>query len=222
MTVEAPTTGMPRYIAVEGPIGAGKTSLARRLAETFNYEILLEKSEENPFLERFYHSPRQMALATQLFFLFQRARQMQELRQTDMFEPVRVADFLMEKDKLFAQQNLDPDEFQLYENVYEHLTIDAPVPDLVIYLQAPVEVLMQRIQMRGIPAEMLIEEQYLAKLINAYTEFFHYYDKSTLLMVNCSSLDFVNNEEDYQLLLRHIATMRKGSRNYFNPRPSLV
>lgn len=213
---------MPRYIAVEGPIGAGKTSLARRLAETFNYEILLEKSEENPFLERFYHSPRQMALATQLFFLFQRARQMQELRQTDMFEPVRVADFLMEKDKLFAQQNLDPDEFQLYENVYEHLTIDAPVPDLVIYLQAPVEVLMQRIQMRGIPAEMLIEEQYLAKLINAYTEFFHYYDKSTLLMVNCSSLDFVNNEEDYQLLLRHIATMRKGSRNYFNPRPSLV
>lgn len=222
MTVEAPSTGIPRYIAVEGPIGAGKTSLARRLAETFNYEILLENSEENPFLERFYHNPRQMALATQLFFLFQRSRQMQELRQNDMFEPVRVADFLMEKDKLFARQNLDPDEFQLYENVYQHLTIDAPVPDLVIYLQAPVEVLMQRIQMRGIPAEMLIEEQYLAKLISAYTEFFHYYDKSTLLMVNCASLDFVNNDEDYQLLLRHIATMRKGSRNYFNPRPSLV
>lgn len=222
MTVELPTTGMPRYIAVEGPIGAGKTSLARRLAETFNYEILLEKSEDNPFLERFYHNPRQMALATQLFFLFQRARQMQELRQNDMFEPVRVADFLMEKDKLFAQQNLEPDEFQLYENVYEHLTIDAPVPDLVIYLQAPVDVLMQRIQMRGIAAELLIEEQYLAKLISAYTEFFHYYDKSTLLMVNCASLDFVNNEEDYQLLLRHIASMRKGSRNYFNPRPSLV
>ena len=213
---------MPRYIAVEGPIGAGKTSLAKRLAESFNYEILLEKSDENPFLERFYQNPRQMALATQLFFLFQRARQMQELRQNDMFEPVRVADFLIEKDKLFARQNLDPDEFQLYENVYEHLTIDAPVPDLVIYLQAPVDVLMQRIQQRGISAEMLIEEQYLARLINAYTEFFHYYDKSTLLMVNCASLDFVNDEDDYQLLLKHIGTMRPGSRNYFNPRPSLI
>lgn len=222
MTTETSATGLPRYIAVEGPIGAGKTSLARRLAETFNYEILLEKSEENPFLERFYHSPRQMALATQLFFLFQRARQMQELRQNDMFEPVRVADFLMEKDKLFARQNLDPDEYQLYENVYEHLTIDAPVPDLVIYLQAPVEVLMQRIQLRGIPAEMLIEESYLQRLISSYTEFFHYYDKSTLLMVNCASLDFVNNEEDYQLLLRYIATMPRGSRHYFNPRPSLL
>ncbi|HHX83202.1 MAG TPA: deoxynucleoside kinase [Pseudomonadaceae bacterium] len=221
MTAEV-LTGMPRYIAVEGPIGAGKTSLAKRLAESFNYEILLEKSDENPFLERFYHNPRQMALATQLFFLFQRARQMQELRQNDMFEPVRVADFLIEKDKLFARQNLDPDEFQLYENVYEHLTIDAPVPDLVIYLQAPVDVLMQRIQQRGIAAEMLIEEQYLAGLINAYTEFFHYYDKSTLLMVNCASLDFVNNEDDYQLLLKHIGTMRPGSRNYFNPRPSLI
>jgi deoxyguanosine kinase len=213
---------IPRYIAVEGPIGVGKTSLAKRLAESFNYEMLLEKSEENPFLERFYHHPRQLALATQLFFLFQRARQMQELRQNDLFEPIRVADFLMEKDKLFAKQNLDADEFRLYENVYDHLTIDAPVPDLVIYLQAPVEVLMQRIQNRGIPAEMLIEEQYLANLVNAYTDFFHYYDKSTLLMVNCSDMDFVNNEQDYQLLLNHIGTMRKGTRNYFNPRPALL
>jgi deoxyguanosine kinase len=213
---------VPRYIAVEGPIGVGKTSLAKRLAESFNYEILLEKSEENPFLERFYHNPRQLALATQLFFLFQRSRQMQELRQNDMFEPVRVADFLMEKDKLFAKQNLDPDEFKLYEDVYTHLTIDAPVPDLVICLQAPVEVLMQRIQNRGIPAEMLIEEQYLANLISAYTDFFHYYNKSTLLLVNCADMDFVNNDVDYQLLLNHIGTMRKGTRNYFNPRPALL
>lgn len=213
---------IPRYIAVEGPIGVGKTTLARRLAESFNYEILLEKSEENPFLERFYHDPRRMALATQLFFLFQRAQQLQELRQNDMFEPVRVADFLMEKDRLFAKQNLDPDEFKLYENVYDHLTIDAPVPDLVIYLQAPVDVLMGRIQQRGIPAEQLIEEQYLLRLIDAYTEFFHYYDKSTLLMVNCADLDFVSNDEDYKLLLKHIASMRKGTRNYFNPRPSLL
>jgi len=213
---------VPRYIAVEGPIGAGKTSLAKRLAASFNYEILLERSEENPFLERFYRSPRQMALATQLFFLFQRAQQMQELRQNDMFEPVRVADFLMEKDKLFAKQNLDPDEYKLYENVYTHLTIDAPEPDLVIYLQAPVEVLMQRIQLRGIPAEQLIEEQYLVNLINAYTEFFHYYDRSTLLMVNCADMDYVNNDADYEMLLNFITSLPKGSRHYFNPRPALI
>jgi deoxyguanosine kinase len=207
---------------VEGPIGVGKTTLAKRLAQSFNYEMLLEKSEENPFLDRFYHNPKQHALATQLFFLFQRAQQMQQLRQDDMFEPVRVADFLMEKDRLFARQNLDADEFKLYETVYDHLTIDAPVPDLVIYLQAPVEVLMQRIQQRGIPSELLIEERYLVNLINAYTEFFHYYDRSTLLMVNCSEVDFVHSEEDYELLFNHILTMRKGSRNYFNPRPGLL
>lgn len=212
----------PRYIAVEGPIGVGKTSLAKRLAASFNSEILLEKSADNPFLERFYHNPRQMALATQLFFLLQRARQMQELRQSDLFEPVRVADFLMEKDKLFARQNLDPDEYRIYEDVYAHLTIDAPVPDLVIYLQAPVEVLMQRIQNRGIAAEQLIEEQYLENLISAYTEFFHYYDRSTLLMVNCADMDYVNNDADYEMLLGFITTLPKGSRHYFNPRPALI
>jgi len=213
---------LPRYIAVEGPIGVGKTSLAKRLADSFNYDILLEKSEDNPFLDRFYHNPRQLALATQLFFLFQRTQQLQELRQDDMFEPVRVADFLMEKDRLFARQNLDPDEYKLYENVYNHLTIDAPVPDLVIYLQAPVEVLMQRIQQRAIPSEQLIQEQYLVNLTRSYTEFFHYYNRSALLVVNSSELDFVNNDEDYQILLNHIRTIRKGSRNYFNPRPSLI
>lgn len=221
-TTPEQSRNIPRYIAVEGPIGVGKTSLAKRLAASFNYEMLLEKSEENPFLERFYHSPRQMALATQLFFLFQRARQMQELRQNDLFEPVRVADFLMDKDKLFARQNLDPDEFKLYEDVYAHLTIDAPVPDLVIYLQAPVEVLMQRIQNRGIAAEQLIEEQYLVNLIHAYTEFFHYYQGSTLLMVNCADMDYVNNDADYELLLNFIMSLPKGSRHYFNPRPALL
>jgi deoxyguanosine kinase len=215
-------SSIPRYIAVEGPIGVGKTSLAKRLARSFNYEILLEQSEENPFLERFYHDPRQMALATQLFFLFQRAQQIQDLRQDDMFEPVRVADFLMEKDRLFARQNLDKDEFSLYEKVFEHLTIDAPQPDLVIYLQAPVEILVERIQKRGIEAEQLIEQQYLEKLIDAYTEFFHYYDDSTLLVVNSSEIDLVNNDKDYEQLLDFILTTRKGSRNYFNPKPSLL
>lgn len=219
-TDKVPT--LPRYIAVEGPIGVGKTSLAKRLATSFNYETLLEKAEENPFLERFYHAPRQFALPTQLFFLFQRSQQMQELRQNDMFEPIRVADFLMEKDKLFARQNLDADEFKLYENVYNHLTLDAPEPDLVIYLQAPVETLMERIQSRGIPAEQLISEQYLLNLINAYTEFFHYYGKSTVLMVNCSDMDYVNNTADYELLLNFIMALPKGSRHYFNPRPALI
>jgi deoxyguanosine kinase len=216
------SSSIPRYIAVEGPIGVGKTSLAKRLAESFNYEILLERSEENPFLERFYHDPKQMALATQLFFLFQRAQQIQDLRQDDMFEPVRVADFLMEKDRLFARQNLDNDEFELYEKVYEHLTIDAPQPDLVIYLQAPADILMERILKRGIPAEQLIEKQYLESLIDAYTNYFHYYDEGTLLVVNSSEIDLVNNDADYEQLLDFILATRKGSRNYFNPKPTLL
>ena len=127
----------PEYIAIEGPIGVGKTSLSKRLAESFNHELLLEKSEENPFLDRFYREPKQYALSTQLFFLLQRAQQLQELRQEDMFQPLRIADFLIDKDQLFAKENLDPDEYALYLNVYNHLTVDAPTPNLVIYLQAP-------------------------------------------------------------------------------------
>ena len=137
---------IPRYIAIEGPIGVGKTSLTKRLAKSFNYELLLEKSDENPFLERFYQNPKQHALSTQLFFLFQRAQQIQQLKQDDMFQPVRIADFLIEKDQLFAQQTLDPDEYVLYLNIYNHLTINAPAPNLVIYLQAPTKILLNRIQ----------------------------------------------------------------------------
>lgn len=212
---------LPRYIAIEGPIGVGKTSLAKRLAETFNYDIVLEKPEDNPFLERFYRSPQQHALATQLFFLFQRSQQLQALKQDDLFEPVRVADFLIDKDMLFAQQNLDPDEFKLYQTVYQHLTIDAPDPDLVIYLQAPTTVLLNRIQRRGIAAEQSIEADYLNRLNDAYTAFFHYYDRSPLLIVNCTDLDLVGRDEDYRQLVAQIESSPQGT-HYFNPKPTLL
>lgn len=215
------TDNLPRYIAVEGPIGVGKTSLAKRLAQTFNYDIVLEKPEENPFLERFYRNPKQYALSTQLFFLFQRAQQLQDLKQDDLFEPVRVADFLIDKDRLFARQNLDPDEFVLYENVYQHLTLNAPLPDLVIYLQAPTHVLLSRIQKRGIPSEQAIEADYLDKLNDSYTSFFHYYDASPLLIVNSTDLDLVGNNNDYQQLVRRIMQAPQGV-HYFNPKPALL
>jgi len=212
---------IPRYIAVEGPIGVGKTTLAKRLADSFNYEMLLEKSDENPFLERFYQNPKQHALSTQLFFLFQRAQQLQGLRQNDMFEPIRVADFLIDKDQLFAQQNLEPDEYELYLNVYRHLTIDAATPDLVIYLQAPTNVLLDRIQKRGIEAEQLIELNYLENLNQAYTEFFHYFDKTSLLIVNSAEIDLVDNEQDYEQLVNYIKTVSSGT-HYYNPKPTLL
>ena len=212
---------IPRYIAVEGPIGVGKTSLTKRLAETFNYEALLEKSDENPFLDRFYENSRQHALSTQLFFLFQRAQQIQDLRQEDLFEPVRVADFLIEKDQLFAQQNLDADEYELYLKVYKHLIVDSPIPDMVIYLQAPTVILLDRIKKRGIKAEQFIELGYLENLNHAYTEFFHYYNSSPLLIVNSAEIDLVNNDEDYQLLVDYILSHPTGT-NYFNPGPSLL
>ena len=212
---------IPRYIAVEGPIGVGKTSLTKRLAETFNYDELLEKSDENPFLNRFYENPRQHALSTQLFFLFQRAQQIQDLRQEDLFEPVRVADFLIEKDQLFAQQNLDADEYELYRKVYKHLIVDSPIPDMVIYLQAPTVTLLDRIKKRGIKAEQFIELGYLENLNDAYTEFFHYYNSSPLLIVNSAEIDLVNNDEDYQLLVDYILSHPTGT-NYFNPGPSLL
>lgn len=211
---------MPRYVVVEGPIGAGKTSLARRLAESFDSELVLEKPEDNPFLERFYRDPRNAALPAQLCFLFQRARQVQEFRQTDLFSPVRVADFLLEKDRLFAEVNLDRLELELYDQVYARLALDAPVPDLVIYLQAPVDVLIERIARRGIPYEKRIGRRYLERLMEAYARFFHIYDRAPLLIVNAGDIDPVNREADYDELLQRIRTVRHG-RHFFNPSPRL-
>ncbi len=206
----------PAYIAVEGPIGVGKTTLAKRLAASFNYQTLLENAEENPFLERFYRNRKEAALATQLFFLFQRSQKIQDLRQADIFEPVRVADFLIEKDPLFARINLDRDEFQLYQKVYRQLTIDAPRPDLVIYLQASPDVLLGRIENRGISAERTIDRDYLERLNEVYSEFFLYYDDAPLLIVNASELDLANNDADYIHLVEYLLEIRSG-RHYFNP-----
>ena len=211
----------PKYIVVEGPIGVGKTSLSKRLAESFNYELLLENSEENPFLDRFYKEPKQHALSTQLFFLLQRAQQLQELRQEDMFQPLRIADWLIDKDSLFAKENLDSDEYALYVNVFKHLTVDAPLPNLVIYLQAPTEILIDRIQKRGIPAEQFIEREYIENLNAAYTEFFHYYTKSPLLIINTSEINLVSDDEDYQHLVEYIASNPTGT-NFLNPSLSFI
>ena len=204
------------FIAVEGPIGVGKTTLARKLAQSFQAELLLEAAAENPFLEKFYQDPKAGALPAQLYFLFQRTRQLQELRQGDMFAPNHIADFLMDKDRLFARVTLDADELNLYEQVYNNLTIDAPIPDLVIYLQAPADILLKRIRKRGISMEYTVTDEYLNKLSSAYTDFFHYYNASPLLIVNASEIDLVNNEKDYQQLLERIETTTNG-RHYFNP-----
>ena len=210
-----PQVDGPRYIVVEGPIGVGKTSLARRLAESFNSDLILEQPGENPFLERFYRNPRTAALPTQLFFLFQRARQIEEIRQTDLFSPVRIADFLLEKDRLFAELNLDGNELTLYQQVYETLDLDPPSPDLVVYLQAPPDVLMRRVANRGLDYEKSIEARYLERLGEAYARFFYEYDSAPLLIVNAAQIDPVHRESDYQELLRAIHRIKHG-RHFFN------
>jgi deoxyguanosine kinase len=206
----------PRYIVVEGPIGVGKTSLAKRLAKSFASELILEQAEDNPFLERFYRNRRQSALPTQLFFLFQRARQIEQIRQSDMFSPVRIADFLLQKDRLFAEINLDPHELGLYQQVAETLELDPPTPDLVVYLQAPAQVLLKRVASRGIAYEQLIEAEYLERLGDAYARFFYDFDAAPLLIVNAATIDPIHRESDYQELLQSILRVKHG-RHFFNP-----
>jgi len=207
---------VPTYIAVEGAIGVGKTTLARRIADTFDHDLLLEEAEMNPFLERFYQNRQQTALATQLFFLFQRVQKITELKQRDMFDQTRVADFLLEKDPLFARVNLEPDEYALYQKVFEKMRVDAPIPDLVIYLQASPDTLMERIERRGISAERLIDRRYLEQLNEVYSEFFLYYDAAPLLIVNANEIDLAHSDRDYEQLVDYMLNIKKG-RHYFNP-----
>ena len=218
LDIDLTAASIPRYIAIEGPIGIGKTTLAKRLAESFNYETLLEDAEENPFLERFYQDRRSNALPTQLYFLFQRMRKLHDLRQGDMFQPVRVSDFLIEKDPLFARVTLDENEYHLYQTVYDKIIEDLPKPDLVIYLQAPTDTLYERVQMRGNAIERPIEQSYLQQLNDAYTQFFYHYDDRPLLIVNTEVINLAQGTVDYQDLVKYILQIKSG-RHYYNPHP---
>ena len=204
-----------RYLVVEGPIGAGKTSLAKRLGEHLGADLLLEQPADNPFLARFYQDMARYALPTQLFFLFQRAKQIEPLAQTDMFRSPTVSDFLLDKDPLFARITLSGDEFALYQRIYEALRPHAPAPDLVVYLQAQPDILIDRIRRRAALFERGISEEYLALLAESYTRFFYHYDASPVLIVNSENLNFVQRDADFELLVQRIRGM-KSRREFFN------
>ncbi len=204
-----------RYIVVEGPIGVGKTSLARRISAEAGAQALLEQPQENPFLERFYRDPVRYALPTQMFFLFQRMNQLQDMAQDDFFSAPVVSDFLLDKDPIFAALTLADDELNLYRQMYSHLSQASPRPDLVIYLQAAPATLSERIRRRGVPSEAAISELYLQRLCDGYSHFFHHYEASPLLIVNADHLNPIQSNEDFSLLMERIAGMR-GKREFFN------
>ena len=208
-------TESSQFIVVEGPIGVGKTSLAKKLSESLSGTLILEDIDNNPFLDRFYKGGRG-ALPAQLHCLFQRAKQLEILRQSDLFSSIYVADFHLEKDKLFASVNLDSSEMELYEKVYENMDIENVVPDLVIYLQANPSVLLERIARRNIPSEKFIDRNYLENITESFARHYHSYDDGPLLIVNTASIDPLNNEIEYKQLLEQIKTT-KGGRHFFNP-----
>ena len=214
-----PVTASPferyRHIVVEGPIGVGKTSLARKLAQRFGASLVLEQPGENPFLERFYREGRRHALSTQLFFLFQRVNQLRDLGQRDLFSQSVAGDFLLDKDPLFARLTLDDDELALYQQIFDSLRPQAPVPDLVIYLQAQPDTLVERVRRRGIPMELDISEAYLRALAESYSRFFYHFEAAPLVIVNTEHLNPIDREEDFELLIRQLVEMR-GRRGFFS------
>ena len=205
-----------RYIAIEGPMGVGKTALARRLSDSLSADLVLEELDENPFLERFYRDGRSAALPAQMFFLFARVRQIEQMRQSDLFSNVRISDYLFTRDRLFAELNLDSEELLLYQQIVDKLAVEAPVPDLVIYLQTSVDAILQRLARRNLPYDRFVERAYLERLTDAYSRFFHNYDDGPLLIVNASQFDPVNNDADYEQLFQQIERTT-GGRHFFNP-----
>jgi len=201
-----------KYIAIEGLIGVGKTALARLLADKLQATLILEEVEENPYLDRFYKDIKSYAFQTQLFFLFSRYKQQQELRQASIFHV--VSDYLFEKDRVFAYLNLNEHEITLYEKVYATLVKDLTHPDLVVYLQAQVDTIRERIHRRSREFEVDLSNEYLASLADAYNRFFLHYDSTPLLIVNTDSLDFVKNQDDFENLFREIMTPTRGRRFY--------
>jgi deoxyadenosine/deoxycytidine kinase len=205
------------YVAVDGPSGVGKTALVERLAQRLEAAAVLEEWSQNPFLKAFYEGQPGAAFQTELFFLLSRYKQQQELLQRKLFAPVTITDYVFEKSKLFAYLNLDDSEVLLYEKLYDLLAENVPRPDLVVYLQAPTEVLMKRVRSRGRPEEDQLSEEYLAEVNRAYNYYFFHYGQTPLLVVNTTDLDFVTRPEDVDDLLKQIRGMGKGTR-YYVPR----
>ena len=204
----------PRYIVIEGPIGVGKSSLAKLLAQQYGSRLVKEEVAHNPFLERFYENPKKYAFQTQLFFLLSRYRQQKELAQGNLFEEGVVCDYILAKDKIFALINLEDDEVSLYESIYKLLVSTLPKPDLVIYLQARPEVLLSRVRKRGIAYERNISLDYLRTLSDAYNEYFFHYNETPLLVVNTSEIDFVESPRDLEHLVREVKSVKRGTQHY--------
>ncbi len=207
---------MFQYIVIEGPIGVGKTSLTKLLAQEFNARCILEKPEENPFLSHFYQDRKKYAFQTQIFFLLNRFQQQKEILQPSLFNQTTLSDYLFAKDRIFASLNLDNHELALYEQIFSLLSAQIPSPDLVVFLQATPEVLLHRIKSRNIPYEKTIDLEYLKTLTEAYNYYFFHYDRTPLLIVNTSEINFVQRKEDFSQLIREIKQMKKGTW-YFAP-----